>query len=174
MNPFETETMADLCLRQGHRHEALALYRRLVARTTDEVARERMSRRVAAIEASTEIPRVKGDIPAREASPLAPSVRISGGVKASVTDPELPVPGVRTRTTGDELTLEWRLPPETKLPAVELLLVTQGPKGVETETRSLAVERNAGRLVLTVKGLHLARAAAGTRGDDRFVPLARG
>jgi len=25
MNPFETETMAELCLRQGHRDEALAL-----------------------------------------------------------------------------------------------------------------------------------------------------
>ena len=48
MNPFETETMADLCLRQGHHIEALAIYRRLLLRSTDEAAREREGDRVPA------------------------------------------------------------------------------------------------------------------------------
>ena len=153
MNPFETETMAELCLRQGHRQEALGIYRRLLARITDEAARARMNGRIVALEATAEVPRDD---------------------RRSAADPPLSVPGVRTRTDGNELTLEWRLPPGTRAPVVELLLVKRGPSGVETETRSLAVDGNAGRLVLTVSGLHLARAAAGTQGAAGFVPLARG
>ena len=48
-NPFETETMAELQLRQGHSAEALAIYRRLLARTVEEAARQRISRRIAAL-----------------------------------------------------------------------------------------------------------------------------
>ena len=146
--------MADLCLRQGHRDKALGIYRRLIARTSDEVARNRIRHRVAAIEGE-------------------PATATTPGNGAG-NDAPLPIPGVRTRTSGDEVTLEWRLPPETRAPTLEVLLVKQGPGGVETETRSLAVDGATGRLMLTVMGLQLARAAAGTRGDGRFVPFARG
>lgn len=168
MNPFETETMAELCLRQGHRDEALGIYRRLLARTNDETASERMRQRLAALEG--------------ESVSVAPSVAGSeaaqpiSSARAWTSDVEAPLssPGVRARATGDELTLEWRLPPATKSPTIEVLLVKHGPDGIDTETRTLTVNDAAGRLMLTVKGLQLAKAAVGTRGDGRFVPLARG
>ncbi|MBC8132459.1 MAG: hypothetical protein H7X95_05710 [Deltaproteobacteria bacterium] len=140
--------MADLCLRQGHRTEGLAIYRRLLARTTDEAARARMQRRMSALE--TVIPP-------------------EGGIAAPI-----PVPGVRARWTGDQLTIEWRLPAGIHAPGLEVLLVKTGPAGVSTETRAIAVDVNDGRLTLGAEGLHSARVAAGSRGPGGFVPLARG
>ena len=150
MNPFETETMADLHLRQGHHAEALAIYRRLRERTDDQAARERLARRMAAIE--SDLPRA---------------------AQAVADDPPLPVPGVRARRVNDELTVEWRLPPETPAPALEILLITAGDAGVTAETRMLDVDASAGHAVLAVPGLHSARVAAGRRDGRRFVPLAR-
>lgn len=50
MNPFETETMAELCVRQGHREEALGIYRRLLARSADQPTRARLEARVRALQ----------------------------------------------------------------------------------------------------------------------------
>lgn len=151
MNPFETETMADLCLRQGHRDKALAIYRRVLGRTTDEAARERIARRIWATEG-------------RHDPPAGPSASAA----------TMAVPGVRARWSGDELTIEWRLPAEISTPTLEVLLVKTGPLGVSTETRAIDVDGSAGLLTLGAKGLHSARVAAGSRGPRGFVPLARG
>lgn len=144
MNPFETETMADLCLRQGHRAEALAIFRRLLDRTSDEDARARIGRRIVAVENSDTAP----------------------------ADSPLPAPGVRTSGSGDRLTVEWRLPVEIQRPALEVLLVKNGPEGVVTETRAIAVDGNTGQLTLGTRGLHSARVAIGSHGPQGFVPLA--
>jgi hypothetical protein len=161
MNPFETETMADLCLRQGHRDEALTIYRRLLARTADEATKERINRNIAAIARETT---PSGTPPI--GAPAAEEEK-DGGL------PPLQTPGVRTRWAGDGLTIEWRLPLETETPALEVLLVTRGPTGVVTETRAIDLNANRGRITLTVTGLHLARAAAGFRSGGSFVPIAR-
>lgn len=145
--------MADLCLRQGHRDEALAIYRRLLTRAADAATRERISRRIATLE-----PQATPD--PRNKAPDDPT--------------PLPIPGVRTRWAGDDLTIEWRLPPDTRHPGLEVLLVKRGPQGVVTETRAIAVDDATGRIDLTVSGLHLARVAAGFRQGPRFVPVARG
>lgn len=50
MSLFETETMADLCLRQGHAEEAADILRRLLARATDERERARLSERLGSID----------------------------------------------------------------------------------------------------------------------------
>ena len=42
MNPFETETMAELCVRQGHLEDALGIYQRLLQRAPDAGARVRL------------------------------------------------------------------------------------------------------------------------------------
>jgi hypothetical protein len=157
VNPFETETMADLCLRQGHHLEALAIYRRLLLRSIDEAARKRMARRIATIE------RDHAQGASRPATPTT----------TTVTETPLPVPGVRARWSSDALTIEWRLPPRTPTPGLEVLLVTRGPSGVETETRTIDLDGDAGEISLTVKGLHLARVAAGFRVGGNFVPVAR-
>lgn len=149
MNPFETETMAELCLRQGHRDEALDIYRRLRDRTPAGAARKRLDERVRFIE---------GAAPPAAARPVPPP---------------LPLPGVRTRQSGDQLVVEWRLPRQTPAPALEILLVTAGEAGVTTERRAIELQNDAGQLELRVRGLHSARAAAGTRGSSGFVPLAR-
>ena len=144
MNPFETETMAELCLRQGHREEAAGIYRRLLARATDEGVRERLRGRLGTI---------AGEAPVAEAS--------------------LTEPGLRARTAGDKLTVDWQLPAGAPKVALELLLVLRGAAGVVTESRSLPLEAQAGRLVLEVPGLHSAKAAAGFHKDGRFVPVLR-
>jgi hypothetical protein len=158
VNPFETETMADLCLRQGHREEALTIYRRLLARTADEATRERINRRLAAIAAQAS---------SAQQPPVVEGTSEDDGL------PPLPIPGVRTRRSGDGLTIEWRLPVETKTPALEVLLVTRGPTGVMTETRAIDLDDSRGLITLTVSGLHLARAAAGFLSGGIFVPIAR-
>jgi hypothetical protein len=154
MNPFETETMANLYLRQGQRERALAIYRRLHERTSDEAARARIAHRIAAVEHDA----------AEEQRRRLPPADL----------PPLPIPGVRARSAGPALTLDWRLPPDVPDPVLEVLLVTRGAAGVKTESRTLPVDGPSGRMVLEIPDLHSARVAAGHRAHDRFIPLARG
>jgi hypothetical protein len=151
VNPFETETMADLCLRQGHRERALAIYRRLLEKTDDEASRERIGRRIAAVEA-------------------AAAARVEDGDEDEDEDGEV---GVKVRAKGDVLTIDWRLPAQTVAPTLEILVVRRRAAGVETENKTLAVDGPVGRVVLEVAGLHSARAAAGHVAGGRFVPIAR-
>jgi hypothetical protein len=156
VNPFETETMAEVCLRQGHRDEALGIFRRLLERMAEGPARARIVARVRQLE----------DQPAATAS---------GGTATSseVSAAPLPLPGVRARHNGDRLTIEWRLPSRTPAPALEILLVTATEAGVSTERRAIDLDAETGRIELRVPALHSARAAAGTRTPTGFVPLVR-
>ena len=156
MNPFETETMAELCLRQGHRDEALAIYTRLLSRTDDQTARARLENRILEVETA----------PAEQKGPPRTTDDGPGG-------PPLAAPGIRSRVTDDVAIVEWSLPAATAGPTLELLLVARTPAGVTTERRSVPVSASTGRMVLSVPGLHSLRAAAGCTTGDRFVPLAR-
>lgn len=156
MNPFETETMAELCLRQGHRDEALAIYARLMSRAADQATRVRIEERMLAIETA----------PGEQKAPARPATQDS-------PQPALKAPAIRSRITDDVAIVEWNLPAETAGPTLQLLLVSRTPAGVTTENRSVPVDANAGRLVLSIPGLHSLRAAAGFMTADRFVPLAR-
>jgi hypothetical protein len=155
-NPFETETMAELCLRQGHRGESLAIYHRLLARAGDEPTRVRLGARLTAIRADPSVGMTT--VP----PPTAPS------------SPALAEPGLRTTVAGDALSIEWRLPSNLPRPrTLELLLVLRTSAGVATETRSLPLERDTGRLDLQIPTLHSARAAIGYHRDNRFIPTLR-
>ena len=176
MNPFETETMAELCLRQGHRGEGLAIYRRLVASAADPPTRHRLGTRLASLEAD---PRV-GTMPAPSPPAPKPREKISEKTKEKARErpggpsPLLTEPGLRASAAGDELTIDWRLPASTSLPReLHLLLVVKTNAGVVTETRALPLGAEAGRVALRVPGLHSVRAAAGYRREDRFVPVLR-
>jgi len=157
MNPFETETMAELCLRQGHRDEALAIYARLISRASDRATRDRLEERMLSIETAPSEQRAPAD-PKNSGPPL----------------PALQAPGIRSLVSDDVAIVEWNLPSGTTGPTLQLLLVSRTPAGVTTESRSVPIDENAGRLVLSVPGLHSVRAAAGRVTGGRFVPLVRG
>ena len=167
-NPFETETMAELCVRQGHRDEALAIYRRLLGRAAVGAARERLGARVALLE--SELARAAGENP-----PPAKGEAAGDEGSARRLPAALPLaPGLRATMAGVQLTIDWRLPVAEPRPReLEVLIVLRTPTGVTTETRSLRLDVDTGRLELHVEGLHSARAAAGYRRDDRFIPLLR-
>jgi hypothetical protein len=156
--------MADLCLRQGHRLEALAIYRRLLARTTDPAAKERVTRRISAVELAGPAP----DSPTRAARPASAA---HSGIPMETPLP-LQNPGVRASWSAGQLTVEWRLPAEIQYPSLQVLLVKTGPDGILTETRAIDVEGPVGLLTLAAGDIHSARVAAGNRGPRGFIPVA--
>jgi hypothetical protein len=145
---FETETMAELLVKQGLVAEGVAIYRRLLERAPDEVARARRRRRLAELE--------------RQAGPL-PAPRVDAST----------APALEVRRQNEELVIDWTLPPDTRGPALQLLLVRKTPDGVETEARTLRLESPRGRTTLPVPALHSLRAAAGRLDGDRFIPFIR-
>jgi hypothetical protein len=153
MTMFETETMAELCVKQGLVTEALGMYRRLVDAAPDDAARARRSARLAELE------------------------RVARGA-AEVRADAVGAPGADTATLtlvrrGDALIFSWALPPETRAPALQLLLVRRGEDDVETETRTVPLGAPRGTTTIDAPGLHSLRAAVGRLDGARFVPMAR-
>lgn len=151
---FETETMADLCARQGRPGEAIAIYRRLslMAGAPTE-AQARWRTRIIELERKWQPAHI---------GPAAP------------LDVPLPTaPGVRVLAAEDQVTVAWALPPGTPCPTLELLVLQRTPAGIETVKQSIALETASGRIGLVAGGLHSALAAAGTARDGKFIPLAR-
>jgi hypothetical protein len=145
---FETETMAELMVKQGLLAEGVAIYRRLLERAPDEVARARRRRRLAELE------RQAGPLPApREEPPAAPALEV--------------------RRQDEELVIAWSLPADTPAPALQLLLVWKTPAGIETEARTLPLDTPRGRTTLPAPDLHSLRAAAGRLDGERFIPFIR-
>jgi len=150
MTLFETETMAELCVRQGLLAEAIDIYRRLVPGAPDELARARRRRRLAELERQ-----------------LGATVATA----AATLDEE---PALTARRESDGLVVEWSLPATLRAPALQLLLVTRTRAGIATEARTLRLEAARGRTVVVAPTLHSFRAAAGhLDGNDRFIPLVR-
>jgi hypothetical protein len=155
MSVFETETVAELCVKQGLVDEALAIYRRLAAEAPDVATRARREARIASLAG---LPRVA-------ATPSTPA-RDDG-------EEPFDEPTLTLERRGDALSFAWSLPPDTTAPALQLLLVRRGPEGVETETRTLTLDAVRGSVSVTAPALHSVRAAAGRLDGARFVPLAR-
>jgi hypothetical protein len=142
---FDTETMAELCVKQGLHERAIEIYRRLADDAADRAARARYEARIAALSG-----------PARRASSGAASL-----------------PGLRVDRRGDELDIAWQLPRGTPTPTLQCLLLKRTPGGIEAEPRTLALQTPQGELKLVVPNLHSARVAAGRLEGERFVPIAR-
>jgi hypothetical protein len=150
---FETETMAELCARQGRLGEAIQIFRHLIEVAPASPARGRWATRLSELE-----------------------TRWRPGGDAEVVPAAVPIPaapGVAVQAADDVVTVAWSLPPGTPAPALEIFYVQKTPAGVETGKRQVALEEPAGRLALAVPGLHSALAAVGRRVEERFVPLAR-
>ena len=160
---FETETMAELCARQGRLSEAVAIYRRLVdAQLPDQQRPPRGPER---------------ERRSRWADRLQALEKAWGYAAGEELEPELiPLPnppGVAVSASDDSVTVAWALAPATPEPTLELLLIQKTPSGVETSKRAIRLDEPAGRIAFAVPALHSALAAVGRKQGDRFVPLAR-
>jgi hypothetical protein len=150
---YETETMAELCARQGRIGEAIHIYRRLAETVADASVRARCLSRLGKLEATWQ--------PLRD-------------VEAPPADIPIPqAPGVTVQVGDDQVTIAWALPPGVSAPAVDLFLVQRTPAGIETSKKILPLETWSGRMGLVTPAIHSALAAAGTIVEGRFVPLAR-
>jgi hypothetical protein len=150
---YQTETMAELCARQGRIGEAIGIYRQLTGLVTDSALRARWQRRLAILEARWQ--------PAGERE--APPADL----------PLPPAPGVSVLVGDDQVTVAWSLPPGTPGPALDLLVLARSASGIETSKRIVAVAAPTGRLGLATPAIHSAVAAAGSLTAGRFVALAR-
>ena len=157
---FETETMAELHVRQGLFGKALDMYRRLADSAEDEVTRARRRQRIVELEAM-------------QATKAAPASAPPPAAVAPPPPAPLPLPGVRAEWDRRHTKVFWRLPADTVAPALELLLVMRTPAGIITERRTLPVGTVEGRTALPVPDLFNVRVAAGRLEGDRFVPMVR-
>jgi hypothetical protein len=150
---YQTETMAELCARQGRIGEAIGIYRRLTDAVTDTALRARLQRRLASLEARWQ---PEGEREAPPADLAVPSV-----------------PGISVLVGDEQITVAWALPIDTATPALDLLLLIRTPSGIEPSKRIVPLTTAAGRLGLFTPGIHSAIAAAGSLVSGRFIPLAR-
>ena len=143
---FDTETMAELCVRQGLVDQAIGIFRRLAEVADDTGMRLRYETRI---------------------SELAQDL---------LNDPVLgpmEIPGLRVTERDNAVEIEWRLAPETPAPTLQVLLMRRGPDGIETDPRSLPLAAPQGRTVFAMANLCGVRAAAGRLVGGAFVPLVR-
>jgi hypothetical protein len=150
---YETETMAELCARQGRLGEAISIYRALSENAPEAATRDRARARLSKLESTWQ--------PLREA-------------EVPPADIALPAePGVAVAVGEDQVTIAWALPADTSPLALDVLVLQRTESGIEAQKKLLPVDAAAGRIGLSVPSVHSAVAAAGTVRAGRFVPLAR-
>ena len=150
---YETETMAELCARQGRIGEAISIYRALAERGSDSATRTRAQSRLTTLE-STWQPLRETEVPPANI-PLPPS------------------PGVSVLVGEDQVTIAWALPDDTSPLALDVLVMQRTGAGIDAQKKLLPLDTACGRLGLAVPAVHSAIAAAGTVRAGRFVALAR-
>jgi hypothetical protein len=150
---YETETMAELCARQGRIGEAISIYRALGETAPDAATRTRAQARQAILE-STWQPLRETEVPPADV-PLPPE------------------PGVTVLVGEDQITVAWALPADTSPLALDILVLQRTSAGIDAQKKLLPLATAAGRLGLAVPAVHSAVAAVGTVRAGRFVALAR-
>jgi hypothetical protein len=143
---FDTETMAELCVKQGLTGEAVAIYRRLADAEQDTDKRRLYEARLGALAR-----------PTHEPSDVTP----------------METPDLRVARRGDEVEIEWRLPSDVGAPALQMLVLRRTPDGIAAEPRTVTLSATAGRTVVDVPSLHSLRVAAGRLRDGNFIPIVR-
>jgi hypothetical protein len=141
---FDTETMAELCVRQGLFEQAADIFRRLAEQAGDPGDRYRFEARVA-------------ELAERTPAAAAP----------------IELPGLRVTERAGSVEIEWRLPADVQAPTLQLLLLRRTPEGIQTDPRTLPLAAAQGRTMVTVSDLCGVRAAAGRLDGEAFIPLVR-
>lgn len=150
---YETETMAELCARQGRIGEAISIYRALAEQGSDSATRTRAQSRLTTLESTWQ--------PLRE-------------IEVPPADIALPpLPGVAVLVGDDQVTIAWSLPGDTSPLALDVLVLQKTSTGIDAQKKLLPLETASGRLGLAVPAIHSAIAAAGTVRAGRFVALVR-
>ena len=150
---YETETMAELCARQGRIGEAISIYRALAERGPDPATRTRAQSRLVTLESTWQ--------PLRE-------------IEVPPADIALPTPpGVAVLVGEDQVTIAWAMPSDTSPLALDVLVLQRTSAGIDAQKKLLPLDTASGRLGLAVPSVHSAIAAAGTVRAGRFVALAR-
>jgi hypothetical protein len=150
---YETETMAELCARQGRLSEAISIYRGLTESAPDAATRTRAQARLATLESTWQ--------PLRE-------------IEVPPADIALPAaPGVAVLVGEDQVTIAWALPDDTTPLALDVLVMQKTHAGIDAQKKLLPVATASGRLGLAAPAVHSAVVAAGTVRAGRFVALAR-
>ena len=150
---YETETMAELCARQGRIGEAISIYRALGESGPDLAARTRAKGRLTALE-STWQPLRETEVPPADIPLPSP-------------------PGVAVLVGEDQVTIAWALPEDTAPLALDVLVLQKTAAGIDAQKKLLPLETASGRIGLAVPSVHSAIAAAGTVRAGRFVALAQ-
>ena len=143
---YETETMAELCARQGRLSEAIAIFRELAETAADSATRTRARARLDTLEATWQPLRV-AEVP--------------------------PADLVALLLGEDQVTVAWALPPETNSPALDVLVLQRTPGGIDPQKKLLPLTETSGHIGLLLPGVHSALAAAGTIREGRFVAIVR-
>lgn len=141
---FDTETMAELYVKQGLPAQASQIFRRLLASADDSATRARLEARLA-------------DLDDQLPSPLSDS-------EAST---------LHVETAGNEIRIDWRLPSALATPALQLLILRRTARGIETDPRTIPLTTPRGHTMVTAPDLHSVRAAAGRLDGQTFVPIVR-
>ena len=174
---FETETMAELYVKQGLVNKALLIYQRLAVLAEDEITRARRRLRIGELEELVAAATIASKTAAATTVPPgdpAPAFTLPPPAILPVGEPKpLPLPGVRAEWDRRHTTIFWRLPEGTVAPALELLLVMRTAAGIITERRTLPLASVEGRTALPVPDLYAVRVAAGRLEGQRFVPMVR-
>ena len=116
---FETETMAELCLKQGLLRDALVIYRRLLAAAVDE-------RHARAARAAHRRAR-------------APRQRAARGAGRRRRPTSARAPRVATPRMSDirQVTFDWQLARRTPVPALQILVLRREETGISAERRTV-------------------------------------
>jgi hypothetical protein len=149
---YETETMAELCAKQGRMGEAIAIYRELLTQVADTTLRARFEAKLATLETAWQ-PLRESEVPPEE---------------IPLPDP----PATLIHINEEHLTVAWALSGGVTPLALDVLALQKSAVGIEVQKKLLPLSTPTGRIGLHVPGLHSATAAAGTIREGRFIPLA--
>src|SRR4051812_33172397 len=104
---FDTQTMAELYVKQGLTDQALEIYRRLLAAADDPATCAQYEARIA------DLAELRTALPANEA------------------------PTLHVETAGNEIRIDWRLPSALAAPALQLLILRRTARGIEADPRTI-------------------------------------